>query len=113
MARRRNLTINDIPLYADDEDIGEAVLGWGRRKEFHGLATLLEDRGMPKISPLMKGRYVPAVKHFFDVYNGPRGTECATNTKRARGRRMDPRSTAEPARTQSRPTETHPASYRL
>jgi hypothetical protein len=70
MARRTRLTIDTIPLYADEEEIGEAVLGFERRKEFRGLAILLERQGLPKISPLLGGRYVPAVKHFFDSYNG-------------------------------------------
>lgn len=69
MATRRR-ALNDLPLYASDEDIGEAVLGFTRRKEFRGLATLLEPSGMPKISPLWGGRYVPAVKAFLDHSNG-------------------------------------------
>lgn len=64
------LTINDLPLYSDDEKIGEAVLGPARKKEFAGLAALLERDGMPKISPLWGGRYVPAVKAFLDKDNG-------------------------------------------
>lgn len=80
---RQPLTLETLPLYATDEDIGEAVLGRERKGEFKGLAVLLERQGMPKISPLLGGRYVPAVKQFFDIYNGlsqsaparPDGTE--------------------------------------
>ena len=80
---RTALTWDRLPLYATDEAIGEAVLGADRSAEFKGLAILLERQGMPKINPLMRGRYVPAVKDFFDSHNGlsksapaaPDGTE--------------------------------------
>jgi hypothetical protein len=67
---RTALTWDRLPLYATDEAIGEAVLGADRRAEFKGLASLLERHGMPKISPFFGGRYVPAVKDFFDSHNG-------------------------------------------
>lgn len=67
---RRSRTLNDLPLFASDEDIGEAVLGHARRKEFEGLATLLEPQGMPRISLLWKCRYVPAVKAYLDFSSG-------------------------------------------
>ncbi|WP_087881142.1 hypothetical protein [Nitrobacter vulgaris] len=70
MARRKNLTLNDLPLYATDEEIGEAVLGWARKGEFKGLAVLHERQGMPRMSPVWGGRYVPAVKLFLDGQNG-------------------------------------------
>jgi hypothetical protein len=47
MARMR-LTIDTIPLFASDEEIGEAVLGWERRKEFRGLAELHEPGVCPR-----------------------------------------------------------------
>ena len=67
---RTALTWERLPLYATDDEIGEAVLGYDRSGEFKGLALLLERQGMPKIVPLLGGRYVPAVKQFFDSYNG-------------------------------------------
>lgn len=67
MTRRDPLTWDRLPLYAGDEDIGEAVLGWDRKTEFRGLAQLHERQGMPKMSPVWGGRYVPAVKAFFDA----------------------------------------------
>jgi hypothetical protein len=70
MSQRKNLTLIDLPLFATDHQIGEAILGWARRKEFHGLATLREIDGMPKISTFWGGRYVPAVKAFLDVDQG-------------------------------------------
>jgi hypothetical protein len=63
-------TIEQLPLFASDEDIGEAALGYDRRKEFAGLAALHERDGMPKISPVWGGRYVPAVKVFLDAQYG-------------------------------------------
>lgn len=63
-------TIDTLPLFSDDEKIGEAVLGPMRKTEFKGLATLLEPQGMPKISPLWGGRYVPAVKAYLDRVSG-------------------------------------------
>jgi hypothetical protein len=70
MTRRDPLTWDRLPLYATDEEIGEAVLGWARKDEFRGLAQLHERQGMPRMSPVWGGRYVPAVKAFFDAQNG-------------------------------------------
>ena len=70
MSRTHPLTWDNLPLFASDQEIGEAVLGYERRGEFHGLATLHERDGMPKNSPVWGGRYVPAVKAFFDSQYG-------------------------------------------
>jgi hypothetical protein len=59
---RTPLTLDMLPQYATDEEIGEAVLGRDRRREFAGIAQMLERDGMPKICPLMGGRYVSASK---------------------------------------------------
>jgi hypothetical protein len=59
-----------LPLFADDASIGGAVLGSDRAPEWCEIATLLEARGLPKIDTLMGGRYVPAVKAFFDHLYG-------------------------------------------
>src|SRR5256885_2012925 len=67
--RPRPLTIGDLPLFATDEQIGEAVLGWERRKEFATKATYLEARGMPKISHFWGGRHVRGVVEFIDRDN--------------------------------------------
>jgi hypothetical protein len=45
-------TIEQLPLFADDHSIGEAVLGPDRAAEFKAIATVLEQQGMPKVSPL-------------------------------------------------------------
>jgi len=67
---RTPLTWDKLPLYATDEEIGEAVLGRDRRREFAGIAQLHERDGMPKIHPVWGGRYVPGVKRFLDFQNG-------------------------------------------
>jgi hypothetical protein len=60
------ITLDRLPLFADDASIGLALLGPGRAREWDKIADLLESRGLPKIDTLMGGRYVPAVKAFFD-----------------------------------------------
>jgi hypothetical protein len=70
---RPPLTIDRLPLFSDDESIGEAVLGRERAGEFKGIATLLEPRGMPTISPIFGGRYWPGVKAFLDKMQGVSG----------------------------------------
>ncbi len=70
MKRAPTRTIDQLPLFADDDDIGEAVLGRGRAGEFKGIAKLLEPQGMPTISPVFGGRYVPGVKMFLDKMQG-------------------------------------------
>lgn len=72
MTKARPLTLADLPLFASDEQIGEAVLGRERRCEFRGFATLCERQGMPKVNEFWGGRYVPAVKAFLDADNGLR-----------------------------------------
>ena len=67
---RTPLTWDRLPLFATDDEIGEAVLGRDRRREFAGIAQLLERDGMPKMCPVWGGRYVPGVKRFLDVQHG-------------------------------------------
>ncbi|MGJ4908874.1 hypothetical protein [Bradyrhizobium sp. HKCCYLS2033] len=68
--RFRNRTLAELPLFATDEELGQAVLGWERRKQFQPLAELHERSGFPKVHPVWGGRYVPAVKHFLDHMYG-------------------------------------------
>jgi len=63
---RHSKTIDDLPLFATDEQIGEVVMGPGTTKEWHAMLPLLERRGFPSIDGLLGGRYVPAVKAYFD-----------------------------------------------
>src|SRR5438132_1035703 len=64
------VSINTLPLYASEEELAHAVLGPDRAPEWKSIAALLETRGLPKIDALMGGRYVPAVKAFFDREHG-------------------------------------------
>jgi hypothetical protein len=57
---------NELPLFADDRSLGAALLGRERACEWKSLAALYERQGLPKIDEVMGGRYVPAVKAFFD-----------------------------------------------
>lgn len=74
--------LEELPLFADDAAIGRALLG-DRACEWKALAGLYERQGFPKIDALMGGRYVPAVRAFFDREYGlsslvpaaPDGTE--------------------------------------
>jgi hypothetical protein len=100
MTKRDPLTWDRLPLFASDRDLGEAVLGWERRDEFKGLATLQERYGMPKHDLLWGGRYVPAVKAFLDAEYGlnksvagplaPRGVEGDFHAS-AKKRKLAPR----------------------
>ena len=107
MSRPRK-TWADLPLFATDEDIGEAVLGYARRKDFAGLASLQERHGMPKLDPVWGGRYVPAVKAYLDSDYGlsavtplaPNGIEGSFHGTRKTAGKSRP----EVAKPQERPT---------
>jgi len=60
------LTLAELPLFASEEDIAGALMGPGKASVFRAIVPLLERRGFPQIDDLMGGRYVPAVKAFFD-----------------------------------------------
>lgn len=62
--------LTDLPLFCDDARLGPAILGPGKACEWKKLAELLERDGLPKVDALMGGRYVPAVKAFFDKQHG-------------------------------------------
>jgi hypothetical protein len=62
--------LDHIPLFADDKALGAALLGPKRACEWSAIASLLESRGLPKIDALTGGRYVPAVRAFFDHMYG-------------------------------------------
>ena len=63
-------TFDNLPLFADDREIGLAVLGRKRAGDWSNIAALLEGRGLPTINAVMGGRYTPAVKAFFDKQYG-------------------------------------------
>jgi hypothetical protein len=58
--------VEGLPLFATDDEIAAHLLGEGRALELRQMVPLLEARGLPKIDPLMGGRYVPALRAFFD-----------------------------------------------
>jgi hypothetical protein len=58
------------PLYASEELVADAVLGPGHLREWRERAPILERDGLPLIDELMGGRYLPAVRKFFDLRNG-------------------------------------------
>jgi hypothetical protein len=68
-------SLKELPLFADDAAVGAALLGPARSGEWRQLAALLEVRGLPRIDALMGGRYVPAVKAFFDRDYGLAGAQ--------------------------------------
>lgn len=65
----RTRSLEQLPLFATDAELAGAILG-DRRGDWTSIAALLETKGLPKINMLMGGRYVPAVKQFFDADNG-------------------------------------------
>jgi hypothetical protein len=62
--------LDDLPLFADDLALGSALLGVRRAGEWANLVPMYERRGFPKVDPVMGGRYVPAVRAFFDLEYG-------------------------------------------
>jgi hypothetical protein len=59
-----------LPLYANDDQIGAAILGEARAKEWRSIALGLERKGLPPVDPIHRGRYVPAVKQWYDRRHG-------------------------------------------
>lgn len=61
---------DELPMFAADDAIAAAFMGPGKTSEWKQIAALLEGRGLPKIDVMMGGRYVPAVRAFFDKEYG-------------------------------------------
>lgn len=109
MTKRDPVTWDRLPLYATDDEIGEAVLGWARKGEFKGLAVLHERQGMPRMSPVWGGRYVPAVKAFFDAQNGVNKANTVPLAPQGiRGNFHEPKRQAKGARPQMAPPANRP-----
>jgi len=60
-------TLDKLPLFATEEQISAAILGPGRVAEWRGIVKLLEGRGFPRVDGLHGGRYVPAIRAFYDA----------------------------------------------
>src|SRR5215471_16802069 len=73
----------DETLYPSEAIVARLVLG-DRAKEWPAKAVLLEREGLPKIDPLMGGRFWPAVKTWFFSRHGldqAAGTSVTIPTK--------------------------------
>lgn len=57
-------------LFPSEQEISEYVLGAGRLREWRALAIVLERSGLPKVDPILGGRYWPAVRAWFDARAG-------------------------------------------
>ena len=78
MSRSVLRNLESLPLFAPDSVLGAALLGPDRVQEWRQIAQMLEARGLPKVDPVMGGRYVRAVIAFFDrLYGLDRGTAAA------------------------------------
>jgi hypothetical protein len=82
--RRPGLTFADLPLFASDAELGVALLGRARAAVWSSLVPSFEREGLPKNDPLMGGRYVPAVKAFFDRQYGLTASESIASARSAR-----------------------------
>jgi hypothetical protein len=106
---RTPLTWDRLPLFAADDEIGEAVLGRDRKREFAGIAQLHERDGMPKIDPVWGGRYVLGVKAFFDSQYGlsaavPLAANGVEGDFHAQAKRAPKESGPQVAKTKDRPS---------
>src|ERR1700737_116985 len=66
-------TIDDLPMFASEETLSNALMGPGKTAEWRQIVPLLERRGFPTIDGLMGGRYTRALKAFFDRESGVHG----------------------------------------
>ena len=79
---RAFLTLDQLPLFADDRDVARAVVGPDVEKIRHWLASVpsLEMSGLPKRHTVY-GRYVPAVRLFYERQYGS-GSAPLTQSER-------------------------------
>lgn len=70
---RPALTFDDLPLFAADRDIAEAVVGPDEADKRAWCASVasLEACGFPRPAKLYGKRYTPAVRAFYDRQYGP------------------------------------------
>lgn len=70
---RPPLTFDDLPLFAADRDIAEAVVGPDEDDKRRWCASVasLEACGFPRQTALYGKRYTPAVRAFYDRQYGP------------------------------------------
>lgn len=67
-----HLTLDDLPLFATDEAIAEAIVGKKAAPKWlaERLPTLASKPGFPPIDPFHGGRPVPLVRRFYANYLG-------------------------------------------
>jgi len=72
---RPALTFDDLPLFATDRDIAEAVVGSDEddKRAWCASVASLEACGFPRQTRLYGKRYTPAVRAFYDREYGPTG----------------------------------------
>ncbi len=63
-----------LPLYPPESDLARAILGPGKATNWKAMAVVLERHGLPRVDPLMGGRYWPAVRAWLDQRNGLGGS---------------------------------------
>lgn len=95
---RPALTFDDLPLFAADRDIAEAVVGPDEddKRAWCSSVGSLEACGFPLPTKLYGKRYTPAVRAFYDRQYGPVGRPPADSGAREEpaewtGRRSRPR----------------------
>jgi hypothetical protein len=82
--RRPSLTFAELPLFATDDELAMALVGRARSAVWRTLVPSFEREGLPKNDPQMGGRYVPAVKAFFDRQYGLTAVTPASIAKQPR-----------------------------
>ena len=81
---RPALTFDDLPLFAADRDIAEAVVGPDEddKRAWCASVATLEACGFPLPAKLYGKRYTPAVRAFYDRQYGPAGRPPADSVTR-------------------------------
>lgn len=81
---RPALTFDDLPLFAADRDIAEAVVGPDEadKRAWCASVATLEAHGFPRQTRLYGKRYTPAVRAFYDREYGPAGRAPADSGSR-------------------------------
>lgn len=65
-------TLDELPLFATDLEIAEAVVGPARAEHYARVTIKLLEKapGFPPLNAAHGGRYTPAVRRFYDVEMG-------------------------------------------
>lgn len=68
----RQLTFNDLPIFASDLDIGNAVVGPAKAKHWASITVKILERmpGFPRFDEAHGGRYAPGVRKYYEVKHG-------------------------------------------